>query len=262
MNCFKAPDDRPPEVRRVDARDVREQQVAKLARLRAGRDEAKLGRALNALREGASGTGNLLALSIQAARAQATVGEISLALEDVFGRHAAKAEVVTGVYARTTGETDAVTRTRALVAAFAENDGRRPRILVAKIGQDGHDRGQKVIASAFGDLGFDVAVGPLFATPEEAVRQAVDADVHVIGLSTLAAGHLTLVPALKQALRGAGRDDIMIVVGGIIPSQDFAALTAAGAAAIFPPGTVITEAAETLLDALSARLGYQQKAAE
>ncbi len=262
VNCFKAPDDQPPEVRRVDAGDVRMQQVAKLARLRAERDPERLATSLDALRAGARGGGNLLTLSIEAARARATVGEISLALEDVFGRHAATPEVVRGVYAGATGETDAVRRARSLVAAFRENDGRAPRLLVAKVGQDGHDRGQKVIASAFGDLGFDVVVGALFATPEEAVAQALAADVHVIGLSTLAAGHLTLVPALKDALHRAGRDDIMVVVGGIIPQQDFTALREAGAAAIFPPGTVITQAVETLLDALNARLGYRQRAAE
>jgi methylmalonyl-CoA mutase len=259
VNCFRAPGDVPPVVRKVDSSDVRAQQIAKLVRLRAARDDTRLNAALDALREGARGDGNLLALSIEAARTQATVGEISLALEDVFGRHAAKAEVVTGIYTRTAGETDAVMRVRGLVAAFAENDRRKPRILVAKVGQDGHDRGQKVIASAFGDLGFDVEIGPLFATPEEAARQAVEANVHVIGLSTLAAGHLTLVPALKAALEREGRDDIMIVVGGIIPQQDFSALHDAGAAAIFPPGTVVTEAAEALLDALNGRLGYRQR---
>ncbi|MGD0633658.1 MAG: methylmalonyl-CoA mutase [Beijerinckiaceae bacterium] len=260
VNCFKAPDDQAPDVRKVDSSDVREQQIAKLIRLRAGRDAGKLNAALEALREGARSTANLLALSIEAARAQATVGEISVALEDVFGRHAAKADVVTGIYTRTAGETDAVQRVRGLVAAFAENDRRKPRILVAKVGQDGHDRGQKVIASAFGDLGFDVEIGPLFATPEEAAHQAVAANVHVVGLSTLAAGHLTLVPALKAALDREGRGDIMIVVGGIIPPQDFQTLTDAGAAAIFPPGTVVTEAAETVLDELNARLGYAQRA--
>ncbi|WP_158807508.1 methylmalonyl-CoA mutase [Beijerinckia sp. L45] len=259
VNCFRAPGDVPPDVRKVDSGDVRKQQIAKLFRLRADRDDGALNAALDALREGAQGDGNLLALSIEAARAKATVGEISLALEDVFGRHAAKAEVVTGIYTRTAGETDAVMRVRGLVDAFAENDRRKPRILVAKVGQDGHDRGQKVIASAFGDLGFDVEIGPLFATPEEAARQAVAANVHVIGLSTLAAGHLTLVPALKAALEAEGRDDIMIVVGGIIPQQDFVALRDAGAAAIFPPGTVVTEAAEELLDALNGRLGYRQR---
>jgi methylmalonyl-CoA mutase len=259
VNCFKAPGDRPPEVRKVDSGDVRERQIAKLARLRADRDPARLAASLDALRAGARSEANLLALSIEAARAKATVGEISLALEDVFGRHAAKADVVTGIYTKTSGESDAVTRVRGLVAAFAENDRRRPKILVAKAGQDGHDRGQKVIASAFSDLGFEVEIGPLFATPDEAARQAVAANVHIIGLSTLAAGHLTLVPALKAALAREGRADIMIVVGGIIPPQDFDALREAGAEAIFPPGTVVTQAAETVLDTLNGRLGYRQR---
>ena len=241
VNRFKPPGENDLVLRKVDAPDVRDRQIAKLKRLRAERDETTLTAALDALREGARGTGNLLALSIEAARAKATVGEISLAMEDVFGRHAAKPDVVTGIYRKTAGDTDAIMNARALVAAFAENDGRKPKILVAKLGQDGHDRGQKVIASAFGDLGFEVEVGPLFATPEEAARQAVEANVHVIGLSTLAAGHLTLVPAIQAALEQQGRTDIMIVVGGIIPPQDFSALRAAGAAAIFPPGTVVTE---------------------
>ena len=259
VNRYKPPGQNDLVLRKIDAPDVRDRQIAKLTNLRAERDEAKLAAALDALREGARGTRNLLALAIEAARVKATVGEMSLAMEDVFGRHAAKPDVVTGIYRATAGDTDAIMNARALVAAFAENDGRKPKILVAKIGQDGHDRGQKVIASAFGDFGFDVEVGALFATPEEAARQAVDANVHVIGLSTLAAGHLTLVPALRAALESEGRADIMIVVGGIIPPQDFTALTASGAAAIFPPGTVVTDAAEVLLDALNGRLGYRQK---
>ena len=192
---------------------------------------------------------------------KATVGEISSALEDVFGRHAAKPEVVSGVYSKTQGDSDAIMNVRGLVAAFAENEGRRPKILVAKAGQDGHDRGQKVIASAFGDMGFEVEVGPLFATPEEAAQQAIEADVHVIGLSTLAAGHLSLVPAIRDALERQGRGDVMIVVGGIIPPQDHEALKEAGAEAIFPPGTVVTEAARQVLDELNVKLGYQQRRA-
>ena len=164
-------------------------------------------------------------------------------------------EVVTGVYRKTQGDSDAIMNVRGLVEAFAENEGRRPKILVAKAGQDGHDRGQKVIASAFGDMGFDVEVGPLFATPEEAAQQAIDAGVHVIGLSTLAAGHLSLVPAIRDALEKQGRGDVMIVVGGIIPPQDADALRDAGAAAIFPPGTVVTEAARQVLDELNVKLG-------
>ena len=248
-------------LRKIDSPDVRERQIAKLQTLRGERDAGKLEVALDALREGARGEANLLALSIEAARAKATVGEISSALEDVFGRHAATPEIVTGVYRTTAGDTDAIMNVRGLVAAFAENEGRKPKILVAKAGQDGHDRGQKVIASAFGDFGFEVEAGPLFATPEEAARQAIDADVHVIGLSTLAAGHLSLVPAIRDALAAQGRGDVMIVVGGIIPPQDHDALREAGAAAIFPPGTVVTEAAKQVLDALNVKLGYQQRPA-
>ena len=261
VNRYKPPGENELVLRQIDSPDVRDRQIAKLKSLRAERDPARLASALDALRDGARGTGNLLALSIEAARAKATVGEISSALEDVFGRHQAKPDVVTGIYSRTAGETDAIMQVRGLVQAFAENDGRKPKILVAKVGQDGHDRGQKVIASAFGDFGFEVEVGALFATPEEAARQAVDADVHVIGLSTLAAGHLTMVPALRAALETAGRRDIMIVVGGIIPPQDVAALREAGAAAIFPPGTSVTDAARDVLDALNVDLGYQQRRA-
>jgi methylmalonyl-CoA mutase len=192
----------------------------------------------------------------------ATVGEISLALEKVFSRHVAPVRTISGVYGREAGDgVDRIERVKGMTRAFAENEGRRPRILVAKVGQDGHDRGQKVIATAFGDLGFDVDIGPLFATPEEAARQAVDNNVHIVGISSLAAGHLTLVPELHAALEKLGRADIMIVAGGVIPPQDFAALRAAGAAAIFPPGTVIAEAAEQLLEDLNARLGYAQKSA-
>ena len=201
------------------------------------------------------GNGNLLALAVDAARAKATVGEISMALEKVFGRHRAEIKTLSGVYKREVGMTDAVARVQKLVAAFEQDEGRRPRILVAKIGQDGHDRGQKVIASAFADLGFDVDVGPLFATPGEAAKQAVENDVHVIGVSSLAAGHLTLVPEVKAELEKQGRGDIMIVVGGVVPPQDYDALKQAGAEAIFPPGTVIAEAAEELVQSLNRRLG-------
>jgi methylmalonyl-CoA mutase len=186
-----------------------------------------------------------------------------MALEKVFGRHRAEIKAISGVYKREVGAmTDAVERVHKLVAAFEEDEGRRPRILVAKIGQDGHDRGQKVIASAFADLGFDVDIGPLFATPAEAARQAVENDVHIIGVSSLAAGHLTLVPELRDELEKQGRADIMIVVGGVVPPQDYAALKAAGAEAIFPPGTVIAEAAEALVKSLNRRLGHEREAAE
>ena len=190
---------------------------------------------------------------MNAARAQATVGEISDALEKVWGRHQAVIRTISGVYQEASGDSDSMRTVLAATEKFEEDEGRRPRILVAKMGQDGHDRGQKVIATAFADLGFDVDVGPLFQTPAEVARQAVEADVHVVGVSSLAAGHLTLVPALRAELDALGRQDLMIVVGGVIPAQDFDALRAAGAAAIFSPGTVIPDAAYDLLVALNAR---------
>ena len=257
VNKYKPTDERPIDVLKVDNATVRAQQIAKLKRLREERDEAQTQAALTALTEGARANGNLLALSIDAARAKATVGEISDALEKVFGRHRAEIRSISGVYKREAGVgSESFARTQAMTEAFLENDGRRPRILVAKVGQDGHDRGQKVIASAFADLGFDVDIGPLFATPEEAARQAVENDVHIVGISSLAAGHLTLVPELRDALANQGRADIMIVVGGVIPPGDWPALRQAGASAIFPPGTVIAEAAVSLLDELNRRLGY------
>ncbi|MEI5664524.1 methylmalonyl-CoA mutase [Bosea sp. CCNWLW174] len=262
VNIFKPENEAAIDVLKVDNASVRAQQLDKLRRLMAERNEAETQAALTALTNGAQGDGNLLDLAVKAARAKATVGEISLAMEKVFGRHRAEIKAISGVYKREVGEMNpAVTRVQLMCEAFEEADGRRPRILVAKMGQDGHDRGQKVIASAFADLGFDVDIGPLFATPEEAARQAVENDVHIVGVSSLAAGHLTLVPELKAALAKAGRPDIMIVVGGVIPPQDFDALIAAGASAIFPPGTVIADAAEKLLEELNQRLGYTQKSA-
>ena len=262
----------PPDRREADRRAEGRQlggaplQLDKLARLRNERDQKAVDEALAALTRAADrGNGNLLALAVDAARAKATVGEISAALEKVYGRHRAEIKTLSGVYKREVGMTDAVARVLKLVAAFETDEGRRPRILVAKIGQDGHDRGQKVIASAFADLGFDVDVGPLFATPAEAARQAVENDVHVIGVSSLAAGHLTLVPEVKAELESQGRGDIMIVVGGVVPPQDYDALKTAGAEAIFPPGTVIAEAAEELVKSLNRRLGHTsrpQQAAE
>ena len=205
---------------------------------------------------GTAWSNNLLALAIDAARAKATVGEISDALEKVYGRHQAEIRTIAGVYRDEVGKVSNLSAATELVEKFAEADGRRPRILVAKMGQDGHDRGQKVIATAFADIGFDVDVGSLFSTPDEVARQAADNDVHVVGVSSLAAGHLTLVPALRDALAEAGRPDIMIVVGGVIPPGDFDELYAAGATAIFPPGTVIADAAIGLLNKLAERLGY------
>ena len=249
----------PVEVRRIDNAEVRRRQIARLEQLRAERPEAPLRAALDALTEAArAGEGNLLALSIDAARAYATVGEISDALETVYGRHVAEIRAVEGVYrkeARGAGsgdgaEVDDIDRVRGRVDEFAARRGRRPRILVAKVGQDGHDRGQKVIATAFADLGFDVDVGPLFATPAEVARQAVEADVHVVGVSSLAAGHLTLVPELRDELVRLGRGDIAIVVGGVVPDVDTDELLAAGAVAVYQPGTVIAEAAVELLEHL------------
>ncbi|MBF0660809.1 methylmalonyl-CoA mutase [Rhodococcus sp. (in: high G+C Gram-positive bacteria)] len=249
------------EVLKVENSKVRAEQIAKLERLRSDRDEAATQAALAELTRAAASTeggmeNNLLALAIDAARAKATVGEISDALEKVYGRHQAEIRTISGVYRDEAGKATNITTATELVEKFAEEEGRRPRILVAKMGQDGHDRGQKVISTAFADLGFDVDVGPLFQTPEEVAQQAADNDVHVIGVSSLAAGHLTLVPALKQALAEVGREDIMIVVGGVIPPGDFDELYQAGAAAIFPPGTVIADAAAGLLTKLAAQLGH------
>jgi methylmalonyl-CoA mutase len=263
VNKYATTDERPIEVLRIDNSAVRSRQIEKLQRLKAERDPGALQEALDALTRAADrGNGNLLALAVDAARVKATVGEISSAVEKVFGRHRAEIKAITGVYKREVGMTGAVERVRTAVEAFEVAEGRRPRLLVAKIGQDGHDRGQKVIASAFADLGFDVDIGPLFATPAEAARQAVENDVHILGVSSLAAAHLTLVPELKAELAKQGRDDIMIVVGGVVPPQDYEALTRAGAEAIFPPGTVIADAAENLLKTLNKRLGHGQEAAE
>ena len=263
VNKYRPRDEAQIEILKVDNGAVRQLQIDKLGRLKRERDPRAVAEALDALtRNAQGGNANLLALAIDAARAKATVGEISLALEQVFGRHRAEIKAISGVYRREVGMSDAVARVQKRVAEFEENEGRRPRILVAKIGQDGHDRGQKVIASAFADLGFDVDIGPLFATPAEAARQAVENDVHILGISSLAGAHLTLVPELKAELDRYGRSDIMVVVGGVVPPQDYAALKAAGAEAIFPPGTVIAEAAEGLLQKLNRRLGHSKAAAE
>ena len=263
VNKYQPVDEAPIDVLKVDNSAVRQRQLEKLKQLKAGRNSTTLQEALDALTRAADrGNGNLLALAIDAARAKATVGEISSALEKVYGRHRAEIKAITGVYKREVGMIGAVERVRKLVEGFETAEGRRPRLLVAKIGQDGHDRGQKVIASAFADLGFDVDIGPLFATPAEAARQAVENDVHILGVSSLAAAHLTLVPELKAELVRQGRDDIMIVVGGVVPPQDYDALKKAGAEAIFPPGTVIAEAAESLLTTLNKRLGHGKEAAE
>ena len=264
VNKYRPETERPVEVLRVDNSAVRRLQIEKLARLKRERNAREVETKLDALTQCArSGEGNLLAFAVDAARAKATVGEISMALEKVFGRHRAEVKAISGVYRKEVGAmSDSIARVQRLVAGFERNEGRRPRILVAKIGQDGHDRGQKVIASAFADLGFDVDIGPLFATPAEAARQAVENDVHILGVSSLAAGHLTLVPELKAELERQGRGDIMIVVGGVVPLQDYEALRAAGAEAIFPPGTVIAEAAVELVKKLNRRLGHEREAAE
>ena len=245
------------EVLKVDNSAVRDAQIARLRELRAERDEAALTPKLEALTKCAeTGEGNLLELAIDAARHRATVGEISDALERVWGRYQATIRSIQGVYRSEVGkDSEAVDRVRARSDEFLSKHGRRPRILVAKMGQDGHDRGQKVIATAFADLGFDVDIGPLFQTPEESAKQAIENDVHIVGASSLAAGHLTLVPQLKQALGDLGRDDILVVVGGVIPQQDYDALREAGAVAIFGPGTVIADAAIELLERLDAQLG-------
>jgi methylmalonyl-CoA mutase len=256
INKYLVDEDHEIEVRKVENSRVRAEQIAKLEQLRADRDQAAVDASLAELSRAADGEGNLLALAIDAARAKATLGEISDALEKVWGRHAAEIRTIAGVYRDEVGKVSNIASATELVQKFAEADGRRPRILVAKMGQDGHDRGQKVIATAFADIGFDVDVGSLFSTPDEVARQAADNDVHVVGVSSLAAGHLTLVPALRDALAEVGRPDIMIVVGGVIPPGDFDELYAAGATAIFPPGTVIADAAIGLLQKLAERLGY------
>ena len=245
-------------VLKVDNSAVLKRQLEKLERLRAERDAAEVETRLEALTKGARGGANLMALSIEAARAKATVGEISLALERAFGRHEARPERVTAIYLAEAGDAPGVSSARAAIKAFLEAAGRAPRILVAKMGQDGHDRGQKVVSTAFADFGFDVLVGPLFQTPAETADQAARADVHAVGVSSLAAGHLTLVPALMHELALRGRPDILVVVGGVIPPEDVPTLLEMGAAAVYPPGSSIPEAALDLLEHLNQRLGYSQ----
>ena len=259
INRYSAQNDAKIDVLKVDNALVRNKQLEKLSRNREDRNEITVTEKLKSLTAAAENNeGNLLELAVDAARAKATVGEITSALEEICGRHVANVKTVSGIYTSEVGADNEMTNTVSqLVENFQESEGRRPRILIAKMGQDGHDRGQKVIASAFADLGFDVDIGPLFQTPEEVAKQAVENDVHIIGASSLAAGHLTLVPGLKQSLINLGREDIMIVVGGVIPEQDFAELYDAGATAIFPPGTVIAEAASDLLRKLATSLGHK-----
>ncbi|MEG2731563.1 methylmalonyl-CoA mutase family protein, partial [Brevundimonas sp.] len=247
---------------KVDNAEVRARQIEKLERLKLERNDAEVQAALNALTEGAKGNENLMELSVRAARAKATVGEISDALEAAFGRHVATVKTVSGVYAKEAGNDPKVARAREMVAAFIENDGGAPRILIAKLGQDGHDRGQKVVATGYGDIGFDVTAGSLFQTPAEAARDAVEKNVHAVGASSLAAGHLTLVPELKAELAKLGREDITIVVGGVIPPSDVQPLLDMGAAAVYPPGSVIADTAIDLIEKLNERLGYAQPKAD
>jgi methylmalonyl-CoA mutase len=257
VNKYRLSREEPIDILEVDNTAVREQQVARLAALRAERDDAATQHALDGLRQAAAtGEGNLLELAVEAARARATLGEISGALESVWGRHKAVIRSIAGVYRSEFGEEEEIARVRQMADDFAAAEGRRPRILVAKMGQDGHDRGAKVIATAFADLGFDVDIGPLFQTPDEVARQAMENDVHVIGVSSLAAGHKTLLPQLAAELRRLGRADIMIVIGGVIPAQDYDYLYAHGAAAIFGPGTVVPVAAQKILGELGRRLEH------
>ncbi|MEM6955394.1 MAG: methylmalonyl-CoA mutase family protein, partial [Myxococcota bacterium] len=250
VNTQRFEDDVAIPILKVDNEAVRRAQLTRLEALRGTRDEALLQSRLAELTRRAEGKENLLEGCVLAARAGATVGEMTDAMEKVFGRYEATMRVVTGVYDAETQTDEAVARARTRCSEFLNAHGRRPRILVAKMGQDGHDRGQKIIATAFADLGFDVDVGPLFQTPEETARQAVENDVHVVGVSSLAAGHLTLVPALRTALQNEGREDILVVCGGVIPPEDYEALRAAGAAEIFGPGTVVADAAVRLVDLL------------
>jgi methylmalonyl-CoA mutase len=249
VNKYKLKHEDAIEVREVDNVQVRLQQIERLQRVKAQRDGAKVAAALAALTAAAkSGSGNLLALSIDAVRVRATVGEISDALEKVFGRHRADIQKVTGVYAAAYDSAEGWDKLKTEIAAFAEAEGRRPRVMIAKLGQDGHDRGAKVVATAFADLGFDVDIGALFQTPEECARQAIENDVHAVGVSTLAAGHKTLVPAIIQALKDQGSDDIVVFVGGVVPRQDYDYLYAAGVKGIYGPGTPIPASAKDVLE--------------
>lgn len=260
VNKYRLDHEPPLDVLKVDNAQVLAEQKAKLVKIREERDEEAAQAALAKITWAAANPDdtdperNLLKLCIDAGRAMATVGEMSDALEKVFGRYTAQIHTISGVYSREAQNTPDVERARELVEEFEQSEGRRPRILLAKMGQDGHDRGQKVVATAYADLGFDVDVGPLFQTPEETARQAVEADVHVVGVSSLAGGHLTLVPGLRKELDKLGRPDIVITVGGVIPEQDFAELLAAGAVAIYPPGTVIPKSAISLIKKLQAQL--------
>jgi methylmalonyl-CoA mutase len=261
VNKYRLEQEDPLEILEVDNTEVRRQQLERLELLKTERDPQAVQAALEALTAcAAGGEGNLLDLAVTAARARATLGEISDAMEAVAGRHRAEIRTISGVYGAEYGEEGAVHDVQAMIEAFAAREGRRPRIMIAKMGQDGHDRGAKVVATAYADLGFDVDMGPLFQTPEETARQAVENDVHIVGMSSLAAGHKTLLPQLVAELRKLGREDIMVVVGGVIPTQDYEFLRQNGAAAIFGPGTVIPEAARQMVAELNRRLGYTDQA--
>jgi methylmalonyl-CoA mutase len=249
VNKYKLAKEDPIEILEVDNVRVREQQITRLNKIRATRDGAKVHAALEALTTAArAGQGNLLELSIQAIRLRATVGEVSDALEKVFGRHRADTQKVTGVYAAAYESAEGWETLKTEIARFAESEGRRPRVMIAKLGQDGHDRGAKVVATAFADLGFDVDMGPLFQTPEECARQAIENDVHAVGISTLAAGHKTLVPAIIAELEKQGADDIVVFVGGVIPQQDYEYLYNSGVKGIYGPGTPIPASAKDVLE--------------
>ncbi|MCH8535607.1 MAG: methylmalonyl-CoA mutase family protein, partial [Flavobacteriaceae bacterium] len=251
VNKYRLPKEDPIVTLEVDNQTVRKQQIEKLDQIKASRNTAVVKQKLKALTEAAqSSEGNLLALAVEAARERATLGEISDALEEVFGRHKAKIQSFSGVYSSEMKEDLSFKKARELADKFAELEGRRPRIMIAKMGQDGHDRGAKVVATGYADVGFDVDVGPLFQTPAEAAKQAVENDVHILGVSSLAAGHKTLVPQVVEELKKYGREDIMVIVGGVIPSADYDFLFDAGAVAVFGPGTKVSEAAIQILDIL------------
>jgi len=262
VNKFKLENEDAVDVLKVDNSAVRTAQIDRLKALKESRDEAATQEALAALTKSAeTGEGNLLALAVDAGRAKATVGEISGALEAIYNRHEAKPQVISDVYEKDFGSSDPnILKVRDMIERFTEREGRAPSIYLAKMGQDGHDRGQKVVATALADLGFDVVAGPLFQTPEEAAKDAIEAGAHIVGVSSLAAGHLTLVPELREALAAEGKEDMMVIVGGVIPPQDFDALRDAGAKAIFPPGTVIPDAADELITTLTAHLGHNEAA--
>lgn len=259
VNKFRLDQEEPIDILDIDNTAVRLKQIEKLEKLKASRDEEKVAEALAAITKAAeSGEGNLLELSVQAARVRATLGEISDAIEKVANRHKAIIRSISGVYSSHFSNEDEIAEVKKMTDEFLENEGRRPRILIAKMGQDGHDRGAKVIATAFADLGFDVDIGPLFQTPEETAKQAIENDVHVIGISSLAAGHKTLLPQLVEELKKLDREDILVVIGGVIPAQDYAYLYEKGAAAIFGPGTVIPVAAQKVIREIYTRLGYEE----